>query len=55
MRQVTVWRKATASGASNDCVELAYPDTVGVVRDSKNPAVQLTVSISELTRWIRAR
>ncbi|MEV0125478.1 DUF397 domain-containing protein [Streptomyces sp. NPDC050703] len=34
----TVWRKATASGAENDCVEVAeLPHGARAVRDSKNP------------------
>ncbi|MEU4351621.1 DUF397 domain-containing protein [Streptomyces sp. NPDC023838] len=33
-----VWRKATASGAENDCVEVAeLPHGARAVRDSKNP------------------
>ncbi|MGW2812540.1 DUF397 domain-containing protein [Streptomyces sp. NPDC001415] len=33
-----VWRKATVSGAENDCVEVAeLPHGARAVRDSKNP------------------
>ncbi|WP_328365761.1 DUF397 domain-containing protein [Streptomyces sp. NBC_00445] len=33
-----IWRKASASGAEHDCVEVAaLPDGARAVRDSKNP------------------
>lgn len=32
-----VWRKATASGAQSECVEIADLRRVVAVRDSKNP------------------
>lgn len=33
-----IWRKASASGAEHDCVEVAeLPGGVRAVRDSKNP------------------
>jgi Domain of unknown function (DUF397) len=31
------WRKSTRSGATGDCVEVAFVDGVVGVRDSKNP------------------
>jgi hypothetical protein len=32
-----VWRKSGASGAGNDCVEIALVETGAGIRDSKNP------------------
>ncbi|SHI18653.1 DUF397 domain-containing protein [Streptomyces sp. 3214.6] len=33
-----IWRKSSASGAENNCVEVAVlPDGARAVRDSKNP------------------
>lgn len=37
MKQLT-WRKASASGNQNACVELACTQEDRLVRDSKNPA-----------------
>jgi hypothetical protein len=53
------WRKASASGAGNDCVETNIGIKVGsirvggLVRDSKNPAATLAVDVSMLVAWIR--
>lgn len=43
------WRKASASGAENDCVEVAeLPHGARAIRDSKNPErVPLRFSASE--------
>lgn len=49
------WRKSSASGAGNDCVELAYHSGFNGVRDSKNPGAYLTVSIPALVTWVRAQ
>lgn len=36
-----IWRKASASGAEHDCVEVAQlPDGARAVRDSKNLALE---------------
>lgn len=42
---MSMWRKSSYSGAESNCVEVAFPDTVVGLRDSKNPdAGHLTVS-----------
>ncbi|WP_406167373.1 DUF397 domain-containing protein [Streptomyces canus] len=36
-----IWRKASASGAEHDCVEVAeLPNGARAVRDSKNPGLE---------------
>jgi Domain of unknown function (DUF397) len=48
-----VWRKSSASGAGNDCVEVRW--TLDAVRDSKNPnAGMLAVDIRTLAEWLRS-
>lgn len=47
------WRKSSASGAGNDCIELA---PVGLLRDSKNPdGPRIKVDIGALTSFARTR
>ncbi|WP_405559163.1 DUF397 domain-containing protein [Streptomyces canus] len=36
-----IWRKASASGAEHDCVEVAeLPNGARAIRDSKNPSLE---------------
>jgi hypothetical protein len=48
------WRKSSYSQSGSDCVELAH--TLNAVRDSKSPAVTLTVpALANFIRFIKAR
>lgn len=48
---MTVWRKASRSGAESNCVELA---NTGAVRDSKNPGgPALTVDLQPLLAAVK--
>ena len=49
------WRKASGSGAGNDCVEVTHSPPIGAIRDSKNPRVRIAVTIPALVTWIRGR
>jgi hypothetical protein len=48
-----IWRKASASGAEHDCVEVAeLPGGARAVRDSKNPgSAQLRFTATEWTAF----
>lgn len=49
----THWRKSSFSGGDNQCVELA--DTLGAVRDSKNPnGPALSVDLSRMLAAVKA-
>jgi hypothetical protein len=45
------WRKSSQSAQEADCVEVAG-DLAGV-RDSKNPAVELTCDVRSLVQMVR--
>lgn len=45
------WRKSSHSQNASDCVEVA--NTLGAVRDTKNPSSMLTVDVTMLVSAVR--
>lgn len=45
------WRKSSHSQNASDCVEVA--NTLGAVRDTKNPSSMLTVDVTMLVSVVR--
>jgi hypothetical protein len=54
MKNVSTWRKSTASGADANCVEIGRTPEAAAIRDSKNPdGPHLVVPLTAFRAFLR--
>lgn len=48
------WRKSSKSAQEANCVEVAFSNAVGAVRDSKHPLAEIGVDVAELVSAVKS-